>query len=144
MPASGACCKTVERPQIRHRISSFLDRQRSWTDAEARVHFGIGCVLFRERHWQPPGQAEILISQGERDDPQAEGRKVPAVFAQEGREDRQAAQVGTFDTREAAQKHEREVALFQWSEGVLAAVASDLAGDLSLPNLGAPVRTRYY
>ncbi|MER9328702.1 hypothetical protein [Mesorhizobium sp. M0488] len=46
-------------------------------------------------------------------DPKTQGRKIPPLFAQEGRKDGEAAELGTFDTREAAEKHEREVQYFK-------------------------------
>ncbi|MER9299402.1 hypothetical protein NKI38_23315 [Mesorhizobium sp. M0621] len=53
--------------------------------------------------------------EGERNDPKTERRKIPALFAETRRTKRPAKRrsLGTFDIREAAEKHEREVQYFK-------------------------------
>jgi len=48
-----------------------------------------------------------------RDDPQAVHRRIPPVFTQEDPRTGKRRNLGTFRTRAAAEKHEREVQYFK-------------------------------
>jgi hypothetical protein len=63
-----------------------------------------------------PAEAVSLRVQGQPGgscDSKARRRRVPPVLEEEGPEDREAAELGTFKTRAAAEKHERAVQYFK-------------------------------